>query len=135
MLYLSNGAPVERQNEGNSGVFVLAQLKHGRIDELGLVLGLATQPGSVNVLRQITAAFQRLPGVVGSSGGASIGVVIVVIIVSVLGGAGTRMIAGRIGQTLVTPKRLPAMTLGRVLDAGEGKAAPEGKRISRETGE
>ena len=108
--YLSDGASVERQNEGNSGVLILAQLKHGRVDELGFVLGLSTQPCSVNVLRQITAAFKRLPSIVGSGGGA-LGVVVTVVS-GFLGGARARMITCGVGQTLVTTERLPAMTLG-----------------------
>ena len=43
----------------------------------------------------------------------------------VAGVGGTRMIASGIGQTFVAAVSLTAMALGRVLNAGKGKASPE----------
>ena len=51
----------------------------------------------------------------------------VVVLVGVVG-SGTWMIAGGIGESLVSAKALAAVTLGRVLNAGEGETTPVWER-------
>ena len=52
--------------------------------------------------------------------------VFVVVVFGVVS-SGTWMIAGGIGESLVSAKALAAVTLGRVLNAGEGETTPVGR--------
>ena len=99
---LSDCSSVERENEGDPSVFILAQIKLSGIDQLGFDVRLFAQPSPENVLCQISTAIESLVVIVIIVGGAIVFDVSSPIFIVYIVGGGTGMIASRVGETLVS---------------------------------